>query len=166
MKIRELIEVSPNCDVIEVVVRENGHGKWIQGYMIGKNIDFYPAFQRKDVIEDRQNNRKRHLKDGQEVDGEHGMRLPMKLIKKNVTSAPDYIMNLEISHIQPRHIPCYHKDQLTHNDFQYDVSAYPDGWNPNIKENDDNIKRNNDDVKQKIDVQLDGQMDITDFLGE
>lgn len=36
MKIRELIDVCPNCDVLEVVVRDHGHGKWIQGYMIGK----------------------------------------------------------------------------------------------------------------------------------
>ena len=88
MTVRELVEAAPFCDTVEVIIRENGNGQWIQGFLIGKNIDAFPAFQRKDWIEYKKSHPnchsdKRRLKDGEEVEGTHGDRLPMKLIKKS-----------------------------------------------------------------------------------
>lgn len=37
MKIRELLEVSPFCDTIEVVIRKEGNGMWLQGFRASKN---------------------------------------------------------------------------------------------------------------------------------
>ena len=47
------------------------------------------------------------------------------LIPKNI---PDKVANLKVCRFQPRYIPCYHGEQLTHNEFQLDIEAYPEGW--------------------------------------
>lgn len=113
MTVKELVEAAPFCYTVEVIIRENGNGHWIQGFLIGKNINIYPAFQRRDYIEcikshPNSHSDKRKLKDGEEVEGTHGDRLPMKLIKKSVSNIPDKVANLKVCWFQPRYIPCYH----------------------------------------------------------
>lgn len=130
MTVKELIEVSPSCDTVEIVVREHGHGQWVQGYLIGKDIDYYPAFVRADRRESYEETRKRRLKDGEEVDGQHSYKLPMKLIKKSVEHIPEHIAKLEVCSVQPRHIPTYHREQATHNEYMYDINCYPEGFVP------------------------------------
>ena len=163
MTVKELVEAAPSCDTLEVIVREHGCGKWIQGYLIGKNIDTYPAFQRKDWIEYKKTHNncysdKRKLKDGEEVEGTHGgCGLPMKLIKKSVSNIPDKVANLKVCRFQPRYIPCYHGEQLTHNEFQLDIEAYPEGWEPEKEQPKSETKDN--DSKQ-----IPGQMNLLDFM--
>ena len=163
MTVKVLVEAAPFCDTVEVIIRENGNGHWIQGYLIGKNINIYPAFQRKDWIEYRKTHPnscsdKRRLKDGEEVEGTHGeCGLPMKLIKKSVSNIPDKVANLKVCWFQPRYIPCYHGEQLTHNEFQLDIEAYPEGWEPEKKQPKSETKDN--DSKQ-----IPGQMNISDFM--
>ena len=160
MTVRELVEAAPFCDTVEIIMRENGNRHWIQGYLIGKNIDIYPAFQRKDWIEYKKthpncHSDKRRLKDGEEVEGTHGCSLPMKLIKKSVSKIPDKVANLKVCSFQPRHIPCYHGEALTHNEFQLDIEAYPEGWEPEKEQ--PRAKDNDGD-------QVPGQMNLLDFM--
>lgn len=160
MTVKELVEAAPFCDTVEVIVREHGCGQWIQGYVIGKNINIFHAFQRKDWIEYKKTHPnslpdKRMLKDGEEVEGTWGCWLPMKLIKKGVSNIPDEVANLQVCWFQPRHIPCYHREQLSHNEFQLDIWAYPEGWEPEKEQ--PRAKDNDGD-------QIPGQMNLLDFV--
>ena len=163
MTVKELVEAAPFCDTVEVIIRENGNGHWIQGFLIGKNIDAYPAFLRKDYIEyikshPNSHSDKRRLKAGEEAEGTHGgCGLPIKLIKKSVSNIPDKVANLQVCSFQPRHIPSYHKEALTHNEFQLNICAYPEGWEPEKEQPKSETKDN--DSKQ-----IPGQMNLLDFM--
>lgn len=156
MTVKELIDASPFCDTVEVVIRDNG--KWVQGYRIGKNVKIFPAEQSAEYIEKRNLNRfkikARILDEGEEIDVQKPISLPLKIICKDVKKMPDYVGNLEVDHILPRHIPSYHKEQLTHNDFLYDITAYPP---------DRIVTEVEEDPKQE--KQIEGQMDISEWLG-
>lgn len=135
MTVKELIDVSFSCDCLEIVVREEGCGRWIQGYRIGKNAELFPVEVTKEVIEKYKLEGQRRgsviqLEEEQEIDCEHGIRLPMKVICKDVKRIPDYIGNLKVCHVIPRNIPRLHKDGLTHNNFSYEIDCYPDGYIP------------------------------------
>lgn len=118
MTVKVLVEAAPFCDTVEVIIRENGNGHWIQGYLIGKNINIYPAFQRKDWIEYRKTHPnscsdKRRLKDGEEVEGTHGeCGLPMKLIKKSVSIFPIRLLTLKYVGFSPGIYPVTMENNL------------------------------------------------------
>lgn len=160
MTIKELLEVSPSCDTIEIVVRKNGHGQWLQGYRVGKEVRVYPIEQSREFIElkglnqyDRSSYR---LAPNEIIDVlRGGNNLKMKIICKEPLKAPNEILDLEISHIQPRHIPMYHKEALTHNEFSYDIDCYPPAYRIEIQEL---------ETKEILDRQLDGQLSIADFI--
>jgi len=157
MTVSELIEAATSCDVAEVVVRENGFGRWLQGYRIGKEIERYPAFQSLESIEKIRlgqmsycQQEKRTIKPGAEVDGYHGCKLPMKLIRKDVNKLPEGVKNLTVSYFQPRHIPSFHRDQMTHNEFQLDICCYPEGWEP-----EEVIEDTNESELEKMQLSID-----------
>ena len=145
MTVKELIDVSPFCDFVEIIIRENGCSRWIQGYEIGVNADV----GKYDLTLDYK--RHVHIKNGQEIDVLVHDRLPKRVIRKDVKKIPDYIGNLQICAVQPRHIPVIHKETLTHNDFAYEINCFPkDFVKPEIKTNETEIMK--------------GQMSISDFL--
>lgn len=160
MTIKELLEASPSCDTIEIVVRKNGHGQWLQGYRIGKEVRVYPIEQSREFIElkglkqyDRSSYR---LAPDEIIDVlRGGNNLKMKIICKEPLKAPNEILDLEISHIQPRHIPMYHKEALTHNEFMYDIDCYPPDYQFEITETEQRVI---------VDKQLEGQINIFDFI--
>lgn len=167
MTVKELIEAAPNCDSAEIVVREHGSGKWMQGYRIGKGIEMFPCeftieFQETldksgkkytygKHIDGRQ---ARHLTTGEVRDVYHSINLPMKLIKKDVSKLPDIVANLQVCSFQPRHIPSFHKEQMTHNDFTLDINCYPEGFCPELVE---------EKLKDKTSSEMDGQMSLFDM---
>lgn len=159
MTVKELIEAAPFCDSAEIVVRENGSGHWIQGYRIGKNIEMFPCEFTIELQESLGHEWQKHvdgrsqpyLTKGEIRDVYHAINLPMKLIKKDVTKLPDSVANLEVSSFQPRHIPSFHREALTHNDFLLEINAYPDGYVPEKE------------VRDKTDDNLEGQMTIFDL---
>lgn len=159
MTVKELIDVSSFCDLVEVVVRKHGHGRWVQGYVIGKNAKLCP-YNWTAELRERYNvryNQTVYLNDGDEVDCIAGSpELPMKVICKDVRKIPDYIGNLTVCEVQPRNIPQIHRDGLTHNDFAYDIDCFPDGYAPEPEEK----------KAAEEDKQLEGQMDIMDWWGE
>lgn len=163
MTVRELIEAAPFCDTLEIVVRERGHGKWIQGYRIGKNVEIYPCECRAEIREGNIIGRvlreigekKPPLKDGEEKDIFCSMNLKMKVIKKDVVYLPDNVAQLQVCSFQPRHIPGYHKEQLTHNDFKLDICAYPEGWE---------LEKEQPETKDNVSKRIPGQMNLLDFM--
>ena len=154
MTVKELIKVSPSCDLVEITVREHGHGRWIQEYRIGKNAAVYPSEITEKLKERYQiQTRKRiDLKPGDEVDA-MVYNYPVKVICRDVSKIPENIGRLKICTVQPRHIPGFHKEAMMHNDFSYEINCYPDGYTLEPKKKE---KPQDDD--------LDGQMNIIDFL--
>lgn len=157
MKVRDLLEVSPFCDTIEVVIRKEGHGMWLQGFRVSKNAKVYPVEQSREFIEMRGlKSYELHalpLKENEEVDTERPNGLKMKIICKEPRQAPNEILNLDICSVQPRYIPLYHKEALTHNEFSYDIDCYPPAYEIEHIET--------KAIEQK---QLEGQTNIFDFI--
>lgn len=165
MTVGELLEKDPFCDSIEVVVRDDGCGRWIQGYRIGKDVEQFKCEYTIEFQEIVQKDGSIH-KWGKHMDGKalpymtsgeirdvyHGLDLPMKIIKKPVEHIPNNIANLQVCHFVPRHIPSMHKEQLTHLEHTLDINAYPEGWVP--EENTE---------KHTGWEHLDGQMSIFDM---
>ena len=134
MTVQELMDVMPYCDLLEIVVRQTGHGKWIQGYRIGKDAKIYPSEYTVEEWEKRSfrsyERKVVHLEEGAEVDIRHGYDLPMKVICKDCHRLPENVGRLEVCSVLPRHVPQFHKEALTHNDHSLDVSCYPDNYVP------------------------------------
>lgn len=156
MTLQELLDASPFCDSIEVIVRKEGHGMWIQGYRIGKNANIYPSEITAELRElkglKEYGSTSAYLDEGEEVDVKIGSHLPMKVICKDCHKLPNNIANLEVCSIQPRHIAYLHKDIMTHNEYSLEVFCYPDNY---VTE-----KR----IETKEDANLIGQMDIFGYL--
>lgn len=158
MTVQELMDAMIFCDLLEVVVRKTGHGQWIQGYRIGKEAKIFPAECTVEEWERRElryvSRKTRYLEEGTEVDIRHGHDLPMKVICKDCHRLPEYIGRLEVCSIQPRHIPQFHKEALTHNDFSVNIDCYPDNYVP----------ERFIESKDVTNAQIEGQMDIMDLL--
>lgn len=136
MTVKDLVDAGTSCDCIEIVVRLDGCRKWIQGYRIGKNVDVYPSEYTVEYQEARQRyfsiygNEMPRMKPSEIRDLRRGRDMPIKVIKKDVHNLPENIANLKVCSYQPRHIPTFHREQLTHNEFSLDINCYPDGWEP------------------------------------
>ena len=156
MTVKELIDVSPSCDLVEVTVRENGCGKWIQGYRVGKDAKLFPVNLTKEVREkyhlQSYQSKTIPLEEGDEIDCINGWDLKMKVICRDVRRLPDNVANLQVSHVQPRHIPSFHREALTNNEFAYDIDCFPDGYVPEIEQ-----------PKEKS-LQMDGQMTFDEWM--
>ena len=162
MTIRELLEASPNCDTIEAVIRKNGHGQWLQGYRVGKDVRVYPSEQTREFIElmslNTYEGKSYKLSPNEIVKVvKLGNNLKMTIICKEPLKAPKEILDLEVCYVQPRYIPMYHKSALTHNDFMYDIDCYPPDYQFEIVQT---------EQKAIPDKQLTGQTSIFDFIEE
>lgn len=162
MTIRELLEVSPSCDTFEAVIRKNGSGQWLQGYRVGKDVRLYPSEQSREFIEmmslNEYGSKSYKLSPNEVIKAvKIGNNLKMTIICKEPLKAPKEILDLEISYVQPRHIPMYHKSALTHNDFMYDIDCYPPDYQFEIVQT---------EQKAIPDKQLTGQTSIFDFIEE
>lgn len=168
MTVGELINAATFCDIAEIIVRKGGNGQWVQGYRIGKNAKIFPSEVTAEIRE-RHGLRKLDcstisLKEGeQEEFCKAGFKMPMKVIcsdiHKNYIS--EDILNLEVCSFQPRNIPHFHRDALTHNEFALDVNCYvPEEGIPVREAKPKKEKKaavDNDD-------ELPGQMRIEEFL--
>ena len=138
MTVKELIDVSFDCNLVEIVVREEGFGRWIQGYRIGKDAKLFPVEITKEVLEkyklEHEGRRVIPLGEGQEIDCTHSINLPMKVICKDVRKIPDYIGNLKISYVIPRNVPRIHNRPMTDNSHEYDIACYPEGYVEPVEE--------------------------------
>lgn len=166
MTVKELIDAAPFCDSAEIVVRTEGSGQWIQGYRIGKDIYMFPCEYTIEVQETLKGDTWNRQIDGRNqpplTKGEirdifHGSKLPMKLIKKDVSRLPENVAGLTVSSFQPRHIPSFHLAQLTHNDFLLEINAYPEGYE---------FTEEQEKEEKTKDNQIAGQVSLMDLLEE
>ena len=160
MTVQELLDTMPACDLVEIVVRKTGHGQWIQGYRIGKEAKVYPAEVTAEIRELKGLNEYKsppvYLEKDEIIDCKVGFNLPMKVICKDCHKLPEHIGKLEVCSVLPRHVPYFHKNALTHNDFALDINCYPDGF----------IPEKYIVAKETAQISsLEGQMSIEDFYG-
>jgi len=163
MTVQELMDVMPYCNLLEIVVRKTGHGQWIQGYRIGKEAKVFPSEQTVEEWESHSfrsnDHRIIHLKKGQEIDIGKGYNLPMKVICKDCHKLPEHIGSLEVCSVQPRHIPQFHKEALTHNDFALNVNCCPDNYVP-----EKHISSKDVTTKAIESEQIAGQISLFDYM--
>ena len=167
MKVRDLVECATALEGMEIVIRENGGGKWLQGFRISKKAKLYPSDDR---IENRENytwiDDNRLIKNGQRLpDGEvvdvcrfscmSGKGLPIKVMCIAPEKAPAQILDLEVKSYLPRNIPVIHGDRLFNNQFSLEIDCFP----PQKAEKMAVVEV----TEQK---QLAGQMSIEDYLEE
>lgn len=156
MTVKDLIDAALFCDALEIVVRENGNGEWIQGYRISKYAEQFKCEYtielqekidkagKREIVKVRGWGNKMPCLSKDEIrDVFHGFNLPMKIIKKDISKTPEHIANLKVCSFQPRHIPSFHKEQLTHNEFSLEISCFPEGFVPEtdkkvVEKDDDN----------------------------
>lgn len=159
MTVKELVDAAIFCDVVEIVIRENGgHGKWIQGYRIGKEAKVYPSELTMEIRElmglESYKSKTYYCKTGEVLDVNRAAALPMKVICKDVRKMPEEIGNLEVASFIPRHVPYIHRDSLVSNAHEMEIDCYPA----------DVIPDKFIECKVVQTEQLEGQMSIEDLM--
>ena len=160
MTVRDLIECSYFVKNIEVVIRENGGGTWIQGFRIGTDAMLYRYEQCAEHREERGmfGTELYKLKDDEILNVKTCHNLPMKIMCIEPKKAPKEVLDLVVHHYQPRHIPYIHGESATHNDFDLNIDAFP-------PERMEKLADYREVIETKLDDQLEGQMSIEDFIG-
>lgn len=152
MTIKELVECATFVQNVEIVIRTTGlSSTWIQGYRIGPKAKIYPYEYRVEERE-RRPHKTETLKPGEEADVIHSQELPLKVIAVDPKRMPEAIANLKVRWYQPRHLYKLHGEQLTHNDFDLDIVAYPPDTAEELK-----LK------PEKAADEIEGQMNLEQF---
>ena len=126
MTVRELIECAYFVKNVEIEVRDKG--KWIQGYRIGPDaaIYIYEECAEYQELRGKFGTDRYKLKPEEEADVyKQRHELPMKVMCIDPRKAPKKILDLRVTYYQPRHIPSFHGEALTHNDFDLNIVVYP-----------------------------------------
>jgi len=165
MTVQELMDISPWCERLEVVVRKEGRGQWLYAFRVAKNAEVYPSEVSAEVREMRQlseytpygNKKIVRLKDGDVVDveKEYSNALRTKVISKDPHRLDPAIGNLEICSIVPRGLP--RADLLTEVRHSYDVNCYP----PEDRKAERIVMQ-----PERKEIEESGQMCLEDFLHE
>ena len=164
MTVRDLVSCAPELEGMEIVVRENGGGKWIQGFRISSKAKLYPADM---TIEHKElhpwideNERLRHgqrVPEGEIVDIRTGTllsQLPIKVMCIEPRKAPKDVLDLEVRWYLPRNIPTVHGERLFHNSFSLEINCYPPERQEKLA------------MYREVDEQREGQMNIEDWFRE
>lgn len=156
MTVNDLIAAAPFCDALEIVVREHGHGKWIMGYRISPKAEQWKAEHTVELQEKKAlmyGDKAPKLMDGEIRDVIHGYDLPLRIIKKDISKIPNYIGCLNVCSFQPRHIPSFHRDIMTNNEFSLDINCYPEDF----------VFEKELELEQPKEAEIDGQMSLFDL---
>ena len=170
MTVRDLVfGASESLEGMEIVVRENGGGKWIQGFRISKKARLYP-------IDSRVEEREKHpwvketcprgsglncpVPEGEVVTVyQDTFNYPIKVMCIDPRKAPKNVLDLEVRRYLPRNIPTLHGQKLFSNDFSLEIDCYE-------PEKMEKLAMYREVVEDKIeDDQLAGQMSIEDYWG-
>lgn len=167
MTIRDLVSgADGDLEGMEIVVREGGKGRWIQGYRISKKAELYPIDS---TIENRElypwvktNSHGDYCCDvpeGETLVVHQPFRdFPIKIMCIDPKKAPKEILDLEVSRYLPRNIPVIHGLRAFNNEFSLEIWAY-------LPEPSEKPAIYREVKKAEIDDQLEGQMSIEDYLG-
>lgn len=167
MTIRDLVSgADGDLEGMEIVVREGGKGRWIQGYRISKKAELYPIDS---TIENRElypwvktNSHGDYCCDVPEGESlvvyQPHRDFPIKIMCIDPKKAPKEILDLEVSRYLPRNIPVIHGLRAFNNEFSLEIWAY-------LPEPSEKPAIYQEVKKAEIDDQLEGQMSIEDYLG-
>ena len=142
MTIGELLDVTPELCELDITIREDGHGRWVHGYEIGKYITVgqgYPEY-RYDIEE------------GEKFDSRHrDGSLPKTFWAIDPHKATKDITSLEICNLQFTHclMSWKYSKEITSWAIKCYILAYPKGWTP---------------PKEQPKVDDSEQMDISQFI--
>ncbi len=166
MTVRDLV-IGADYDLegMEIVVREGGKGRWIQGFRISKKARLYPVDS---TIENRELYPwiKTNKNGDYSCDVPAGETLvihqthkdfPVKVMCIDPIKAPKEVLDLEVSRYLPRNIPVLHGQALFNNEFSLEIWAY-------IPESSEKPAIYQEIKKAEIDDQLEGQMSIEEYL--
>jgi len=164
MTVKELVDAAIFCDLVEVVIRENGgHGKWIQGYRIGKEAKIYPSELTLEVRElmglKSYQSGIYDCKEGDVLDIRRSAHLPMKVICRDCHKMPEAIGNLEVADFIPRSVPHLHRNSLISNNHELEIACYPVDVIP------DKFVESKDTTAKAIN-NIEGQMSMEDWMNE
>jgi len=167
MTVRDLVMgASESLEGMQITVRENGGGKWIQGFRISKKARLYPCDAR---VEEREKHPWVIEKDygfncpvpeGEVVTvTQYDSSYPIKVMCIAPKNAPKDVLDLEVKRYLPRNLPTIHGNKLINNDFCLEIDCYE----PEQREK---LAVYREIIEDKVeDDQLAGQMSIEDFLG-
>lgn len=171
MTVGELVELSPFCELLEVIIRKEGHGQWIYGYRIGKDVEIYPAEYSAEVQELRSlkeytpyNNKQIvKLKEGDvfQVTTEYmPLRNDMKMevICKDVhTRLPKKVADLEICTIRPAKVHMKSKiGDWNSSDHTYLLDCFPPAQGIRIE--------TRQQASKPCEIEDSGQMTLEDLM--
>lgn len=166
MTVRDLVQAAgDDLEGMQITVRENGGGRWIQGFRISKKARLYPSDCR---IEERekhpwaQGSCSRGYGFNCEVpQGEvltvyqPHLDYPIKVMCVDPGKAPKDVLDLEVRRYLPRNLPTIHGNSLFNNEFCLEIDAYEPEKQEKLA-----VYKQCDETEQ-----LEGQMSIEDFLG-
>lgn len=166
MTVRDLVQAAgDDLEGMQITVRENGGGRWIQGFRISKKARLYPSDCR---IEERekhpwaQESCSRGYGFNCEVpQGEvltvyqPNLNFPIKVMCVDPGKAPKDVLDLEVKKYLPRNLPTIHGNSLFNNEFCLEIDAYEPEKQEKLA-----VYKQCDETEQ-----LEGQMSIEDFLG-
>ena len=169
MTVRDLVQgAGDDLEGMQITVRENGGGKWIQGFRISKKARLYPSDCR---IEEREKHpwaKETCLRGyGFNCEVPQGevltvyqppMDFPIRVMCIEPKKAPKDILDLEVKSYLPRNLPTIHGHALFNNEFCLEIDAY-------APEQTEKLAVYREVIEDKVDDQLEGQMSIEDWLG-
>lgn len=170
MTVGELIKVSPYCELIEVVIRMNGCGKWIYGYRVGKDVKIYPAEYSAEVKELRSlkeytpypNTKIVKLKDGDvfQIGREYDQSMKMKVICVDIQKRlPKEVADLEVYEAKPGKV---HMESKIGDWNSWEHTYYINCFPPEPGRMDRILKET---TRQQA-IEEDGQMCLEDFMSQ
>lgn len=169
MTVRDLVQgAGDDLEGMQITVRENGGGKWIQGFRISKKARLYPVDCR---IEEREKHpwaKETCLRGyGFNCEVPQGevltvyqppMDFPIRVMCIEPKKAPKDVLDLEVKSYLPRNLPTIHGQALFNNEFCLEIDAY-------APEQTEKLAVYREVREDKVDDQLEGQMSIEDWLG-
>lgn len=166
MTVRDLVQAAgDDLEGMQITVRENGGGRWIQGFRISKKARLYPSDCR---IEERE----KHPWAQESCSRGYGFNcevpqgevltiyqphldFPIKVMCICPGKAPKDVLDLEVRRYLPRNLPTIHGNSLFNNEFCLEIDAYEPEKQEKLA-----VYKQCDETEQ-----LEGQMSIEDFLG-
>ncbi len=166
MTVRDLVQAAGyDLEGLQIRVRENGGGKWIQGYRISPNERLYPIICRIEFREKYPWIEKTTFRgNGYNCPVPEGVKLtvyedfkdyPIEIMCIEPKKAPKNILDLEVKYFLPRNVPAIHGDRFTNNRYSLEIDAYAPEETEKLA-----VYKQCDEIEQ-----LEGQMSIEDFLG-
>lgn len=173
VKVRDLVKCSSGfLTDMEVVIRDKG--KWVYGWRIGPHAKIY---------------RYEHCAEYREQRGQFGIDAvklkpgeyadvtkwppdgcPMTVMCVKPEEAPEEVLDLEVNYYQPRYMPEFHGEQLTHNDFSLEIVCnVPDLMIAPEKIKEFLTKSTDESLKDKLKLpnasseDIEGQMSLDQF---